>query len=131
MIRRMGARALVVVLAALGPLSQDAGAQTTLSAARSKILTQTPMGSSLPSAATNRPFRLGLENEISSLTFHSAPEHAAVPGSCSASASSLCYDYRTGRAVYRPARNLMPEIAGMRRESLSLKRDKVTFHYSF
>jgi hypothetical protein len=43
----------------------------------------------------------------------------------------VCYDYKDGRAVFKPARNLMPEIAGMRRESMTLKRDKITLNYSF
>ena len=59
------------------------------------------------------------------------PEREAIPGSCTASSNTLCYDYKTGRAVYKPARQLMPEISGMRRESLTLKRDKITFNYSF
>ena len=54
-----------------------------------------------------------------------------IPGSCSVSNSTICYDYRTGRAIYKPARELMPEIAGLHRESLTLKRDKVTLNYSF
>lgn len=54
-----------------------------------------------------------------------------IPGSCSTSGGALCYDYRTGRAVFTPARELMPAISGMRRENLTLKRDKVTFNYSF
>ena len=59
------------------------------------------------------------------------PEREHIPGSCSASSNTLCYDYKSGRAVYKPARQLMPEISGMRRESLTLKRDKITFNYSF
>ena len=54
-----------------------------------------------------------------------------IPGSCANSNGTLCYDYRTGRAIYKPARELMPEIAGMHRESLTLKRDKITLNYSF
>jgi len=54
-----------------------------------------------------------------------------IPGACSTSGGALCYDYRTGRAVFTRARELMPSIGGMRRENLTLKRDKVTFNYSF
>ena len=54
-----------------------------------------------------------------------------IPGACSTSVGALCYDYRTGRAVFKPARELMPDISGMRRENITLKRDKVTFSYSF
>lgn len=60
-----------------------------------------------------------------------APNREPIPGACSTSGGALCYDYRAGRAVFTPARELMPEISGMRREGLTLKRDKVTFNYSF
>ena len=54
-----------------------------------------------------------------------------IPGSCEISSGALCYDYRNGAAVYKPSRQLMPEISGMQRESVALKRDKITFKYSF
>lgn len=80
------------------------------------------------------PFNAG-PVDVSVLLTQLAPPKAldreAVPGSCSTSGGALCYDYGTGRAVFAPARELMPEISGMRRESLTLKRDKVTFSYSF
>ncbi|MBL8515869.1 MAG: hypothetical protein JNM76_02775 [Betaproteobacteria bacterium] len=61
-----------------------------------------------------------------------SPERdAGIPGACSQAGDSLCYDYRQRRVVYKPARKLMPEIAGLQRESLSVKRDKVTLNYSF
>lgn len=44
---------------------------------------------------------------------------------------SLCYDPTARRIVYKPARALMPEIPGLRRENISLKRDRITFRYSF
>lgn len=43
----------------------------------------------------------------------------------------LCYDVGSGRIVYKPARQYMPEIPGLRPESISLKRNKITFKYSF
>lgn len=58
-------------------------------------------------------------------------EDIHIPGSCEVSSAALCYDYRNGGAVYKPSRHLLPEISGMRRESVSLKRDKITFKYSF
>lgn len=54
-----------------------------------------------------------------------------APSSCATSALSLCYDYRTGHAVYKPARQLMPDIHGLQRESMSLKRSGITLRYSF
>lgn len=44
---------------------------------------------------------------------------------------SLCYDPGSGRIVYKPARALMPDLPGFRRENISVRRDRVTFRYSF
>ncbi len=43
----------------------------------------------------------------------------------------LCYDPDSGRIVYKPARALMPDIPGLTRENISVKRDRVVFRYSF
>ena len=45
--------------------------------------------------------------------------------------NSLCYDPTSGRIVYKPARALMPELPGLQRENISVKRDRITFRYSF
>jgi hypothetical protein len=60
-----------------------------------------------------------------------ASSGAAPPNSCSASASSLCYDYRTGRAVFRPTKHLLPPVPGLKPESITLKRDRLALNYSF
>jgi len=44
---------------------------------------------------------------------------------------SLCYDQESGRIVYKPARNFMPDIPGLTRENISVKRDRITLRYSF
>lgn len=131
MIERLSVFAKVIAVTISALVCTAAGAQSTSRKVSAKILAQASTDSQSAAVATNRPFRLEQDNEIPGLTFNSSLERAAIPGSCAAAGASLCYDYRTGRAVYRPARNLMPEIAGMKRESLSVKRDKVTFHYSF
>ena len=51
------------------------------------------------------------------------------PG-CSKSAS-LCYEADSGRIVFKPARQFMPEIPGLQRENISIKRDRIIFRYSF
>jgi len=51
-------------------------------------------------------------------------------GDC-ANATTLCYDSRERRLVYRPTRNWMPEITGLRAEHISVRRDSVVFKYSF
>jgi len=50
--------------------------------------------------------------------------------SCS-SERSLCYDPNSGRIVYKPARAFMPDVPGLQRENISVRRDRITFRYSF
>ena len=44
---------------------------------------------------------------------------------------ALCYDPGSGRIVYKPARQLMPDLPGLQRENISVKRDRVVLRYSF
>lgn len=50
--------------------------------------------------------------------------------SCSGE-GSLCYDPASGRIVYKPARQFMPDIPGLQRENISVKRDRIVLRYSF
>lgn len=80
------------------------------------------------------PFNAGLVDvpgPLTQLAPPNTPDREPIPGACSTSGGALCYDYKTERAVFTPALELMPEISGMRREGLTLKRQKVTFNYSF
>jgi len=43
----------------------------------------------------------------------------------------LCYDNNSGRIVYKPARQFMPGLPGLQADSISLKRDKIVFKYTF
>lgn len=43
----------------------------------------------------------------------------------------LCYDPGSNRIVYRPARRYMPELPGLTPESISVKRDRIIFKYTF
>ena len=44
---------------------------------------------------------------------------------------ALCYDSVSGRVVYKPARQFMPDLPGMRPENISIKRHQLVFRYSF
>ena len=44
---------------------------------------------------------------------------------------SLCYDAASGRIVYKPARAFMPDLPGLQRENISIKRDRIVLRYSF
>ena len=84
-----------------------------------------------PQPAKDSPYLLRKEvppNDI----FRDMPrslEH--IPNSCSQKSGSLCFDYRTGHAVYKPMRKLLPEIPGMTPHNLSIRRDKIVAQYSF
>ena len=51
--------------------------------------------------------------------------------SCESTARDLCYDLVDGRIVYRAARNYMPEVAGLKAESIALRHNRIIFKYSF
>jgi len=44
---------------------------------------------------------------------------------------ALCYDSASGRMVYKPARQFMPDLPGLQPENISLKRNQIVFRYSF
>lgn len=84
-----------------------------------------------PVSAKNLPNLLRAE-EGSYDMFKNQPQLLeSVPGSCAHSRGSLCYDYRNGQAVYKPAVRLMPEIPGFTPSNLSIRRDKIVFSYTF
>ena len=58
------------------------------------------------------------------------PRTESSRSSCSGE-RALCYDPGSGRIVYKPARQLMPEIPGLQRENISIKRDRIVLRYSF
>jgi len=44
---------------------------------------------------------------------------------------ALCYDPSSGHIVYNVARDYMPELPGLKRDNITVKRDRIVFHYSF
>jgi hypothetical protein len=47
-------------------------------------------------------------------------------------AQALCYDAASGRIDLRiPAQDFMPNIPGLQRETISVRRDRIVFKYSF
>ena len=64
--------------------------------------------------------------------FRVAPRRVEhIPNGCTSNSASLCFDYRTGRALYKPMRRLLPRIPGMTPHNLSIHRDKVVAQYTF
>lgn len=114
-------------------------------------VTSAPAGASEP--ATHAPLQLRPKSAIATMTMTpnhkqapfvlpltSAPDPDFMPpvdhrleqsrSSCG-SDRSLCYDAASGRIVYKPARALMPDIPGLQRENISVKRDRIVLRYSF
>ncbi len=58
-------------------------------------------------------------------------EHPHHPGGCAQNSGSLCFDYRTGSALYKPMRKLLPDIPGMTPHNLSIRRNRIVAEYTF
>ena len=58
-------------------------------------------------------------------------EGHSARATCDTSSRDLCYDLADARIVYRPARNYMPSVQGLTAESVSLRRNRVVFKYTF
>ena len=83
---------------------------------------------SAPRAAA--PFRASPGPDLDLLPESSDPRMENKHWSCDGE-RSLCYDPGSRRVIYKPARALMPEIPGLQRENISVKRNRITFKYSF
>jgi hypothetical protein len=57
-------------------------------------------------------------------------DNKAAPYSCKAD-SVVCYDYRKRHSVVPITKSMMPDVPGLKKEGLTVKRDKVAFNYSF
>jgi hypothetical protein len=92
------------------------------------------MASAAANAASPRqadaPFRRG-HDPMPELILREEIERRGPRGACESSATDLCYDMHDARMVYRPARRYMPTVDGLRAESVSLRRDRIVFKYSF
>jgi len=92
------------------------------------------MAASVTSAAPARnaeaPFRVARDPLPD---FFAPPEEQRNPlkSACDSNGSSLCYDMADRRLVYRPARNYMPKVDGLRAESVSLRSNRIILKYSF
>ena len=76
------------------------------------------------------PFKVG-RDPLPEILMRQEEAFRGPKGACEVSASDLCYDLANGRVVYRRARAYMPKIDGLQAESVSVKRDRIIFKYSF
>jgi hypothetical protein len=123
----MNVAALAVTLAiAAAPVDASEASASAPLTLRSKAAVSAVLAA--PRAAA--PFRVSPGPELDLLPESSDPRLGHKHWSCDGE-SSLCYDPGSRRVIYKPARALMPEIPGLRRENISVKRDRIIFKYSF
>ena len=127
---------VILVLAAatvmLAPKATAAAAPSTQDAAVAQSLQLRPKAAMPSPAKTHRfaPFVAPLDEPDPELLPRVDPRSESSHWSCTGE-TSLCYDPGTRRIIYKPARALMPDLPGLRRENISVRRDRITFKYSF
>jgi hypothetical protein len=117
-------RTLVMVLAALALPAGAAGGVELMMSSRGMVAE-----SAVPAARAKAPFRS--RDPMPELLLREELASRGPRGACETATSDLCYDLRDGRIVYRPVRAYMPRIEGLTAESVSLRRDRIIFKYSF
>ena len=81
--------------------------------------------------AKDSPYRLHRVDPPNDM-FRDTPRNLEhIPNGCAKNGGSLCYDYRTGHAVYRPMRKLLPEIPGMTPQNISIRHHRIVAQYTF
>ena len=76
------------------------------------------------------PFATG-RDRMPQLLMLEEQERRGPRGACDFTTQDLCYDLADGRLVYRPARQYMPAVDGLRAESVTLRHNRIVFKYSF
>lgn len=117
-------RMLVVILASLAlPAVAAEGVELLMSSRDMAAI------GALPTVRAKAPFRS--RDPMPELLLREELASRGPRGACETATTDLCYDLRDGRIVYRRARAYMPRIEGLRAESISLRRDRIIFKYSF
>jgi hypothetical protein len=84
-----------------------------------------------PRSGVPAPYAAGRDGWPDLAALQSMPAVAGLQSACDRSMHELCYDAVDGRLVYRGGRNYMPRIGELRPESVSLRRSRLVFKYSF
>jgi predicted pyridoxine 5'-phosphate oxidase superfamily flavin-nucleotide-binding protein len=123
---------LLAVLTVVSPLW--AAAEDSAPASQAKTLQLRPKSLLIPApqATQPAPFLAPVGEPTLDFQPHNTDERLKeIRASCENGGRSLCYDTDSGKIVYKKTAEYMPAIPGMRAEHISVKRDRVTFKYSF
>jgi len=93
---------------------------------RSKALT-----SAAASKSAQAPFTSAGRDPLPEMMLREELDLRGPHGACANAGRDVCYDLTEGRLDWRPAREYMPKIDGMRAESVSLRHNRIAFRYSF
>jgi hypothetical protein len=85
----------------------------------------------VPSKSAQAPFMQHARDPMPELVLREAEERRGPAGACENAGGSVCYDVASGKIVYRGARAYMPKVDGLKPESVSLRRGRLTLKYSF
>ena len=118
--------ALVLVAFPLLAAGEDGGPAKSLQLRPKAAMVETPP------ALQRAPFLLQPGEPNLDLSFRPEDDRLhASRSSCDNAGQSLCYDAGSGKIVYKKTRDYMPSIPGMQAEHIALRRDRITFKYSF
>jgi hypothetical protein len=122
-------RRLLWIAATLATLGFDARANDGVDSLKSRAMASAA-APSVNSATAQAPFTQA-RDPLPEMILRDEQERRVSQGTCQHSAKDLCYDLTDRRIVYRPIRQYMPTVEGLRPESVSLRHDRVIFKYSF
>lgn len=121
----------MAVSSVMTPNAAPAGENEKALQLRPKAAISTAVAQITPAQANvNAPFIAPAANEPE-LTLASPPTAQESSRSACNGERALCYDAVSGRVVYKPARQFMPDLPGLRPENISIKRHQLVFRYSF
>jgi len=88
------------------------------------------VASAAPAKNVEAPFRIA-RDPLPEFFVPEEEQRKGFKSACDANSTSICYDSVDRRLVYRPARNYMPQVDGLRAESVSLRSNRILLKYSF
>jgi hypothetical protein len=114
-----------VVLASL-PLA--AGANDAVEPLKTTVAA---LGTPVQAKQAEAPLKAGRDPLPEMLLREELDRRGVARSACDYNSTSVCYDLTDRRVVYRPARKYMPQVDGLRAESVSLRHNTLVFKYTF
>lgn len=94
-------------------------------------MTVAALGTPVPGKQAEAPLKAARDPLPEILLREEQDRRGAARAACDYNATSICYDLTDRRVVYRPARKYMPQVEGLRAESVSLRHNTLVFKYTF